>query len=352
MVKAKKFKINTNVINIALICIIFIAVLIYMFTVDDINNIITVLKSVKISWMIVGILCMLMYWILESLCLYVVTKKSYKSQKFIDSFRVSMLGQLFNSITPFSSGGQPMQAVAMVSEGKSASTSLSILLIKFIVYQATLVLYTLIVIILKYTYFRSILSNFINLAVIGFVINLLIIVFLVLIGINQNIVRKVVEWIYRLLRKIKIVKNLDEKLENVNNSISNFHEQFKIIKKEKFMIFRLTIYTTIQLTMNFLVTYAVYRAFGQSGASVSNIICAQAFLLMIMSFIPIPGAGIAAEGGFLVIFSTFFEKNTINMAVLFWRLYTFYLPIIVGAIFLFIRRKKEKKEDNSKEVLV
>ena len=62
---------------------------------------------------------------------------------------------------------------------------------------------------------------------------------------------------------------------------------------------------------------------------------------MIMAFIPTPGAGGAAEGGFYVIFKTFFVQSEIKMAILFWRIYTFYLPILVGAIFLVIKSKNK-----------
>ena len=42
-----------------------------------------------------------------------------------------------------------------------------------------------------------------------------------------------------------------------------------------------------------------------------------------------------------------YKKGTINMSILFWRIYTFYLPIIVGALFLIpIKAKKVKKETN------
>lgn len=237
-----------------------------------------------------------------------------------------------------------MQAVAMVNEGKKLSNTASILLIKFIVYQATLVIYTLIFIICKYTYFKGLVSNFVYLALIGFLVNFAIIIFLLLIGINKKFVYKFLSVIYKMLGKIKIIKNVEESLKSLSLSIESFNKQFQIIKKEKLMIFKLAIYTAIQLTIYFFVTYAVYKAFGQSGASVINIISAQAFLMMVMAFVPIPGAGIAAEGGFLVIFSTFFSAETINMAILFWRIYTFYLPIVIGSVFLIINNKKSDKK--------
>jgi uncharacterized membrane protein YbhN (UPF0104 family) len=61
-----------------------------------------------------------------------------------------------------------------------------------------------------------------------------------------------------------------------------------------------------------------------------------------MTFIPTPGSGGGAEGGFLLIFNSIFKQGTINMSILFWRLYTFYLPIILGAFFLIPSKRKEK----------
>ena len=134
-------------------------------------------------------------------------------------------------------------------------------------------------------------------------------------------------------------------MEKLNDSIESFHENFKVIKTEKIMMLKLIFVTIIQLTVFFAITYCVYRMFGLNETTFIKIISAQAFLSMIMAFIPIPGAGGAAEGGFYILFSTFFSKETINMAVLFWRMYTFYLPILVGGLFMIKLNKKEKLLD-------
>lgn len=110
------------------------------------------------------------------------------------------------------------------------------------------------------------------------------------------------------------------------------------------MLLKMSLYSIIQHTAYYCVTYMIYRAMGNSGVSIFNIIPAQAFLMMVMAFTPVPGAGIAAEGGFLLIFNTLFKKGTINMAILIWRMFTFYLPIVIGALFLIRIKKKDKKE--------
>lgn len=345
--KTKKSNLK-NIINISFIFVLTIGIAIYMLKVDGIDNIVNVIKNVNIYWMFAGIACMVMYWLIESLNLYIISKTMYKDQLFINSFRVSMIGQLFNSITPFSSGGQPMQAVSLVKEGKRISDSANILLIKFIVYQATLVLYTLVIIIFQFSYFKSLVSNFMNLALVGFLVNFAVIVFLVLIGVNKNIVLNASKIFFKLLARIKIVKNPEERMNKLEKSIDNFHANFKMMKKQKMAIFEMVVLSLIQHTVFFSVTYMVYRAFGLSGVSLFKIISAQSFLSMVMAFVPIPGAGIAAEGGFLIIFKNFFTPQTINMGILFWRLYTFYLPIIIGSIVMIMVRRREKVSEEIK----
>ena len=54
--------------------------------------------------------------------------------------------------------------------------------------------------------------------------------------------------------------------------------------------------------------------------------------MMVSAFVPLPGASGGAEGSFLMFFRTFFQ-DTITPAILLWRLITYYLNILLGAIF-------------------
>lgn len=325
---------KTILINIAIILIIFICLFIYMINVDGIDNIINLLKNSDLRWVGIGLVCIVIYWITEAACLHIPFKKMFKGQKFSNTFRISMIGQLFNNITPFSSGGQPMQAYEMSKDGKKMSDALSILVMKFIISQTTLVIFTAIVLIFQFSYFTTLVNNFLFLAIFGFAVNIGAIIFIFLMGVNKKLVLVILKPIYILLGKLKIFKNVDEKIDKLVLSVDNFSNQFALMKKEKMMIVQMTLISVVQFMAYYYITYAVYRAFGNSGVSVFSIIPAQAFLMMIMAFTPVPGAGIAAEGGFLILFDSIFQKGTINMSILFWRIYTFYIPIIIGALFL------------------
>ncbi len=103
--KLKKSKdTKFTILNIALIITIFIGLFAYMLIVDGLNNIVIMIKSVDYFWVFLGIICMVLSWLFEAMCLHVPIKNLYPNQKFLNSVRIMMIGGLFNNITPFCSG--------------------------------------------------------------------------------------------------------------------------------------------------------------------------------------------------------------------------------------------------------
>lgn len=331
---------KSAVLNLSLIFIIFLGLFIYMIKIDGMENIIHVLNSVDYRWVVAGLICLIVHWLCESLNLHIPIKKMYHDQKFTNSIKVAMIGQLFNNITPFSSGGQPMQAYELNKIGKRVSDSLSAMAIKFIITQTALVVSTLVVVIIEFEFFKTLMQDYLWIAIIGFMVNIIAILVMILAGIKKEIIVYITNPIIRLLGKLHFLKNTEQVIEKLNASIDNFSNQFIIMKSEKTMVLKMFLIAVVQTLVYYSITYMVYRAFGNYGVSFLQIIPTQAFLLLIMTFIPTPGSGLGAEGGFYLLFNSIFQNGTINMSILFWRMYTFYLPIIVGALFL-IPTKRE-----------
>lgn len=328
------------IFNFLLIIVIFVGLFVYMVNVDGLDNILELLNNVEYKWVLAGLVCLFVYWMCDIFTLHIPIKRIYKDQPITNSIKVAMLGQLFNNITPFSSGGQPIQAYELTKTGKRVSDSLSAMAIKFIVTQTALVISTLLVVVIEFNFFKQLMQNYMWVAILGFTINIIAIILVILVGIKKKVITVVTTPIIKILGKIKIIKNSEVAIEKLDNSIDNFGQQFKIIKNEKIMVIKMFIIAVIQSFSYYSMTYMVYRAFGNSGISFLQIIPAQAFLLLIMTFVPTPGSGLGAEGGFYLLFNSIFKEGTINMSILFWRIYTFYLPILVGALFLIPTRGK------------
>ena len=336
------------IFNFVLILAIFVGLTIYMIKVDGIDNIIKILIQADYRWVLLGIICLLIHWTCEAITLHIPIKEMYPNQSIKNSIKVSMIGLLFNNITPFSSGGQPMQAYELTKTGKRVSDSLSAMAIKFIITQIALVVTTLVVVFFEFDFLKILMQNYIWVAILGFLVNIIAIIVVILIGVKKSIILAITKPIIKFLGKIKIFKNPEETLEKCEKSIENFNKQFSIMKSKKKMVVTMFIAAVIQSFAYYSITYTIYRAFGNYGISFWQIIPTQAFLLLIMTFIPTPGSGLGAEGGFYILFNTIFKEGTINMSILFWRLYTFYLPILVGLFFLIpTRSDREEKTENT-----
>jgi len=315
--------------------IVPIAILIYFLSSqNNLQNIITAVKYARLKWLICATLAMLLYWILESISLHIVSSKINKKLKFVNVFKTSMVGQLFNCITPFSTGGQPMQAYCMVKYGVPLGQASSILLTKFIVYQIVLTIYSLIALIFKFSFFANKISKFSYLVLIGFTVNLSVIIVLVGVSFFPQITKNICVMFIHTFSKFRIIKKPLEMIENIETEITNFSQSINFLKKNILAIIQSAFIVFLQLTAFFIVPYFIILALKISNVDVFTIISAGAFVLMITSFVPLPGGSGGAEAGFYLFFGIFFPKSgVIAIAILMWRVFTFYMPIIAGIIF-------------------
>lgn len=335
--------------NIIIIIAIFSFFLIYMFAHDGRETIKEILDTADYKWIIAGFICLLLVWITESLCLHLPLKRIYPKQSFLNSVKINMIGQLFNNLTPFATGGQVMQVYIMNKEGKRTSDSISVLTMKFVITQGMLIAFSIIMIISRFGYLRKIFNNaFAWFAGIGIFLNVACVGLFVLAALNKNFVMKIARPIIRFLHnkihigKHQIFKDPEATIEKFDSSVENFNNQFRSVAKNKSTIILMSIIGLLQNIIYYTITYTVYKAFGNSGTSYIQIITIQAILMLIMTVFPTPGAGLGAEGGFLILFNSIFQNGTINLSILFWRIYVFYLPIIVGALFFIPTWRKEK----------
>ena len=259
--------------------------------------------GVRPGWILAAVGLMVLYWLLEAGGLHLAVRRFAPDQQPGTTFCATMIGQFFNCITPFSSGGQPMQAFYLMKRGMALSFASCSLMIKFIVYQFVLTIYSAITLFLCFKTFTSEISAVGWLAFVGFGVNILVITALLCLGFFRGPAEKFLYGIVSLLKKLRIIGQ--EKAERANARIAKeleeFYEGFAQIRGDIGGILKISLLTAVQLTAFFL--------------------------------IPLPGAAAGAEIGFHTVFGLFFPTRFLSLAILLWRLLTFYLPILVGGIF-------------------
>jgi uncharacterized protein (TIRG00374 family) len=289
------------------------------------------MKNLQIQWIIVAALSMALYWFFEAKTLQNLTTLMKKDYKFKEAFKVTMIGQYFNSITPSASGGQPMQLYALTKQEVGAGSAGSALMIKFIIYQSILTIYSLVLILWKSAFFKSKMSNLFYLIGIGFTVNASVIIFLIIFSKYRKLTHKLIIALSKILEKLRFVKNISKLEMRINDNLDQFHDNMEIVKHSKILMLKAVMYTVLQLTIFFIIPYFIYLSFGMKGANVGSMIAGTAFVMMLTAFIPLPGSVGGAEGAFYLFFSLFFASYNIMAAILLWRLITFYSCIIFGS---------------------
>nr|WP_319489807.1 lysylphosphatidylglycerol synthase transmembrane domain-containing protein [uncultured Caproiciproducens sp.] len=306
------------------------------FCISD-NNLLTLLYSLptlSLFWLLCALGCVLLSWMMDSLVTKNLVAASYDADySFRHAFKVTMVGQYFNSVTPFAVAGQPMQVLALTRQGVTSGIALSALVRKFLVYQTSITVYSLLVIMIKYSFFRSKIQGFMALAVIGFICQSAIVVLLLLFTHSPTFTTKLIHGCVWVLTKIHIVKNPKQANEKVKNQLNFYIESNRVMVGNRRMGVKIYGYTVVQLTAVFAVPFFIYKTFHNPGVPLVDMIAAQCFVTMISTYTPLPGAAGAAEGSFLVIFQIFFRQGIIRQAMLLWRFIAYYSCIIVGAFF-------------------
>lgn len=317
------------VFNIALILILGASIT--FFLISKTNNLEDIAK-LSLRWGFIALSCMILYWVFETMVQHLLMARIQHNNRLWNTFKVVMSGHFFNAITPFSSGGQPMQLFIMTKQGIPIGTSASVLLSKFIIYQMILTLYSLIVLLLQLQFFVSKMSGIIYLSLIGFILNLAIVVVLIMAAFMKRQTTFLAVKVIELLHKMTLIKKPYTMKKKLIGQIAIFNDNVKELLKNKKLLCLVSGLTILQLTAYFMIPYAVYRGFGLSGANIFVVISASAFIVMFSSFIPVPGGSGVAEGSFFILFQLFFPKSILPIAILIWRIVTFYIPLCLGGI--------------------
>ena len=338
MLKKKNYIIN-------IIIILIISGLCVYFTIgSNLKETLQSLKQASLIWLFIMFFVMSFYYIFDSLILYILGKLYNKTYSFKLAFINSTTGTLFNGITPFASGGQFMQVYLFNKTGINPSSSSGILLTLFITYQSILVIFSGLVFLVKYNYFKSENPVIISLAVLGFVINVLIVAGLFLFSVSKKAHKVLTDSILTLGYKLKIIKNLSASKDHVNGYLSNFRKQVIFLINNKKILIEVCLCNVIKLLVLYSMPFLSCKAIGVD-VSISQFeffICLSSLIYLINAFIPIPGSSGGSEGCYLLIFS-FLPVGQLASTMVLWRFVSYYLGLIVGSISFAFSFKEEKK---------
>lgn len=280
-------------------------------------------------------------YIFDAFSYYFIVKQYKKDYSLKSAFRLNILTKFFNGITPLSSGGQPFQLYELHKD-KIKMTEGSIIIIHiFMVYQVAFVIVnTLSLILLKLNNIMVIDKLAKNMFIIGYVINLAILLVLIFVSFNNKFNKKVINGIISFLTKLHIVKKPEEVKEKWNKNCEDFHSSAQIIIKNKKLLCLEICLQVLEIIFTYAVAFALIYAIGaKTSLNIIYIIALSSCVFMAGSYVPIPGATGGMEYNFYKFFDPFVKNGSIKALLILWRLVTYILPVLIGGLVFNIRKK-------------
>lgn len=311
------------------------------------DNLTLVLKQIfdlRLGWVLLSLLFMIIYGLLRSLSLHTVIKTFKKDFKFTSTIKNMLITQFFNGATPFASGGQPAQIYFMKKQGINLPTSTSIVIQNFVIYQLVLIIYGIIAIILNsiFDFFPNvtILKHFI---ILGFIINALVMIGLFFISFAKKSNKFVVEKLINILYKLKLVKYKKKNINKLNQTVDKFYNSAKKIRKNKMVFVKCFIYNFVAFIFLYSIPLILLKSTGSSyNMSIVTTIVSTSYVMIIGSFVPIPGGSGGLEFAFLKFFGEYIKGYVLSTVMIMWRFITYYLGMIFGTIVLTTNKRRRQ----------
>lgn len=358
----EKKKVGHIVWNIVLIALIAVGILSLFGIVNEIGpGAGTSFKEVfgNVHWgyaallvaVILGVMC------LDSSKFCIITKTVTGKVRFTTSVKTSFLGKYYDAVTPFSTGGQPMQIVYLNSKGISGGNSSAIVMIKY--FSSIMTWVALGAGLMIAGSFMGVLEGNKGATIlkitgwIGIAVNLIIPLFITFFLVFPKIMHKLTVGLVRLGNKVKLVKDVEKTTARAIKIVDDFKNSFKVMATTPVNLILLIIVSFGEAFFTFSIPFFVMKAFScDVHGQLITIMALNAFATFGVSFVPTPGNSGVMEGMAALAFSAA-AGATLVWSVIVWRFAVYYIYIIIG-LFITVRdvikrNLRRKKARRAKE---
>ena len=301
--------------------------------------------------------------------------------KLLNSIKVAFLGKYYDGITPFSSGGQPMQILYLHRKGNSAGVSSAIVLINYFFGMLSWVGVCFCFMLFNRgalgTYIQdpTAYHTYLVFGWVGWAVNALLPLSVIFFAIFPKITNKILQFFINLIteiswkitsnkenksgksqlrRKIKILRRKEKWLNSAHTAVGDFRSSFAVMSHKPVHFILLVIICVCEQLITWAFPYFILAAFATSGEvpigfeMMLTVMTLNIYATMSVTIIPTPGSSGALETVITMAFRTL-AASVVFWWVFTWRFLTYYIYIIIGigiTIFEFIRKIVRSKREN------
>lgn len=321
-----------------------------------------ILANLNVKYTLISLAVLLAVMILESSKFVTITRATTGQFKLLDSIKVAFLGKYYDGITPFGSGGQPMQIMYLHRKGHSAGESTAIIMIKYFFNMFCWVAICMFFMIFnkdalyKYVEDPTQQTFFMVAGWVGWAINAMlpasVIVFAIFPKITDKILRFFINVVTKISlsvvgrrekrtgvvqvqRKIKILRRKEKWIKSAHTAVGDFRASFIVMSRKPLHFIILILTCIVEQFLTWAFPYFILIAFA-NGSSITPgaeimfaIMTLNIFATMSVAIVPTPGSSGVLENVILLVFKML-ASSVVFWVVFTWRFLTYYVYILIG----------------------
>jgi uncharacterized protein (TIRG00374 family) len=313
----------------ALLAINF-AIMAYIISNDpDFSEGFRTLETLSLGFVVLCFVVFSLTYLGEGAQLYFIIKMLGGSLSLYKSVRAVIIERYYNAITPTNIGGQPALIVYLMANGLSGTLSASAMSIRFIMYQITICFFLALMFIFMPLLNLSVSPLIFTALIIGAIFSLAMPLILLLCALWPKVTYRSIGWLCRMGKKLRLLKDSDLTYAKIVDMLNLYSQSMRMINLK--YTFIVVLFAVVQFFAAMSVPFFVCFACAVNINYIQSV-AYTTVLYTAVSYMPTPGATGIAEGVFYSLFSGIIPGTFIMVALLLWRVSSYYLTVVLGFI--------------------
>ena len=291
---------KSRIISLSMIGLSILMVVLIAFSNSELTSAWGALQAMHKGYLALCALCLAGYVAAEGLGLYLCLRARGYRIALPSAIHLSLQGLYYASITPGSSGGQPMQAYLMSQRSIPVGVGASALSVRFFFNQLVMVGMTGVLWLCNAAFCQAQLGRVKMLIILGCAINFAAVPLVLLAMFRREWLDRLAAMLLRLGARLRLVKQPEVLAERIRRILDSYHDSMVGVARRPGQLLTQLLVSLAEMLCLTSITVCVYRAFGQAGTAWYELLAVSIMLFVSASYTPLPGASGAQEGGFLL----------------------------------------------------
>ncbi|MCS7143460.1 MAG: flippase-like domain-containing protein [Archaeoglobaceae archaeon] len=287
------------------------------------------LSRVNFAFLLLAVIFQVIFWLLWALRLNMISKYLQINVSYSSSVEITLNSMFFAAITPSSAGGEPVRIKMLSDKGMALGKSTFVVITERVLDSIFFIL--ALPIFLIFTGFATELGY--RVAIIFILVFIFFLYFLYSIFKDERSIQRFSKLANRIFKRRKITDRIEIELKNFREG------SLKLLSDPIYLLILFTM-TALMWSATFFIPSLILLSFSQDPHFLISY--TSQLIIVVISLIPLtPGSSGIVETSMAYLYSNFVDLSILGSLVAVWRLITYHLNIIFGAITLNARAFKK-----------